>query len=171
MKWLLHLYRFWPLYLAGAIAITGVGLWAHHSIYESGRADEKAVWKLKFDAAARELVAANARTKAKEMESSRAVAESQRRIDETQKTLDIRSADYDQRLRALSVRYTAAARRCDLPKAPGTSPVPDAATASVERAERAGASFADIGKRAEWDSARLAQCVRIYTEQRAIINR
>lgn len=172
MKWLLHIYKFWPLYLIAVGAFIGSGWYIHHSIYESGRADERAVWKPKFDAAARELVAANARTKAKEMESSRVVAESQRRIDETQKTLASRLADADSRLRALSLRYTAAAtRRCEVPTAAGASPVPNEATGVRERAERAGASFADIGGRAERDAARLAECVRIYTEQGAIINR
>jgi len=171
VKWLLHLYRFWPLYVAAALALTGAGLYVHHSIYESGYAASEAKWQPLFAKAERELAAANARTKAKETESTLAVAESQRRIDETQKILDARLAGADKRYRALSLRYTAAAtRRCDLPKAPGASPGPDATPGSIERAERAAEGFRDTGGRCERDAARLAEIQRVYTEQRGIIN-
>ena len=168
--WLGLLSRFWP-YLLGVAAILSAALWLHHRGYESGFAASEEKWQPLFAKAERELAAANARTEMKEAESNRAVAESQRRIDETQKDLHDRSVDYDSRLRALSLRYTAAAaRRCDVPQAPGTPGSPDTASRINERAERAGAGFADIGGRAERDAARLAECVRVYTEQRAIIN-
>lgn len=164
------LLRFWP-YLAGAALVIAAYGWAHHAGYESGYAASEAKWQPKFAAAERERDAANARTQMKEAESTHAVAESQRRIDETQKALHDRLADADSRLRALSLRYTAAsARRCEMPQAPGASPIPDATARSNERAERAGASIAATGGRCERDAARLAEALRIYTEQRAIIN-
>lgn len=152
------------------LVIAGAAGYLSHVRYESGRADERAVWKPRFDAAERELKVANEKVRRQEEESTRVVAESQRRIDETQKHLAARLADADSRLRALSLRYTAAAaRRCEVPATAGASPVPNEAAGVRERAERAGASFADIGGRAERDAARLAECVRIYTEQRAIM--
>ena len=168
--WLSLLMRFWP-YLAGVALILGVGWYLHHAGYESGHAASEAKWQPLFAKAERELDAANARTRMKEAESNLAVAESQRRTDETLQTLHVRAADYDSRLRSLSMRYAAASARCSaLPPASGAAPSPDATAGSVERAERAGASIAATGERCERDAARLAELQKLYIEQRTIVS-
>jgi len=172
VKWLLHLYRFWPLYVAAALALTGAGLYVHHSIYESGYAASEAKWQPLFAKAERELAAANARTKAKETESTLAVAESQRRIDETNEALRVRSADYDSRLRSISMRYAAARASCQqVPAVPGGPSEASGTTESEQRAAEIGSAIARVGADCESDAARLAEWQRWYTEQRVIFDR
>lgn len=168
--WLSLLVRFWKP-LAGAALILSAGWYLHHAGYESGYAASERKWQQLFAKAASERDAANARTEKAEALSKQAVADSQRRIDETLQTLHVRAADYDSRLRSLSMRYAAASAHCSaLPSAPGATSSPDATTGSVERAERAGASIAATGERCERDAARLAELQRTYTEQRTIVS-
>lgn len=168
MIWLTLLKKLWP-YIAGIALILGAAWYFHHTGYVSGRADELAVWKPRFDAAERELAAANARTEKAEALSSQAVARSQERIDETLKNLHARTVDYDGRLRSLSVRLAAAgAHRCEVSPLPRSSPELAGPTESEQRAAAAGSRIAIIGGDCEADSARLAEWQRWYTEQRAI---
>lgn len=162
------LLRFWPhLLIAGAII--GAGLYLRHSGYESGFAASEAKWQARFSAAERERDAANARADRAEALSTQASEESQRRIDETQKTLLARAADYDDRLRSLSVRYAAARSRCQsVPSIPAGTASPDAAAESEQRASAFGGSLASIGADCEADASTVTEWQRYFTEQRAI---
>jgi hypothetical protein len=171
MIWLALLKRFW-LPLTVAVALIGGVAYFGHTRYESGYAASEAKWQPAFDAAERELAAANDRTRMKESQSTRSAEDSQRRIDETRKTLLARTADYDSRLRALSMRLAAAtASSRDVPTPSRGAASPDAATESSQRAAEVGSRIGGIGADCESDAARLAEWQRFYTEQRDILNR
>ena len=169
--WAGLLLRFWP-YLAGAALIIGAGWYLHHAGFESGYAASEAKWRPLFAAAERARDAANEKARRKEEDSSALSAQTEKQHAETLVSLQSRAADADKRLRALSVRLaTASSCRVSMPETSGTSSVPDAAAPSAERAERAGASISDTGRRCEIDASTLAEWQRFYTELRSTINR
>ena len=167
--WAALLARFWKP-LAGAALLIGSGWYLHHTGYESGYAASEAHWQPLFATAERERDAANERTRTKEAKSIQASAESQRRIDETLQTLHVRAADYDSRLRSLSVRLAASARRCEVPQVAASPAQPDGAAESEQRASGAGGRIAATGANCELDAASKVEWQRFYTEIRATIN-
>jgi len=169
--WLSLLSRFWP-YLAGAALIIGAALYLHHRGYESGYAASEALWQPRFAQAERARDMANEKARRKEEDSTALSAQTEKQHAETLVSLQARASDADKRLRALSVRLAAAStRRCAMPETAGTPAVTDAATASAERAERAGASISDTGRRCELDAATLTEWQRFYSGVRSISNR
>jgi hypothetical protein len=162
--------RIW-LYLGAAAAIIGGGLYVHHAIYESGYAASEAHWKPLFAAAVRERDAANRHAASVEAASKDLSDQSEKRHVETVASLNLRAVATDQRIRALSVRLAAArSRHCEMPEAPGTAAVPDDTAASAARADGAGASIGDTGRRCELDAASKLEWQRFYTEVRSTIN-
>lgn len=167
--WLVVLRRFWP-YLLGAVAVIGASWYFHHAGYESGYAASEAQWQPRFAEAGRARDAANAKARQQETESTALTQKAEVDHEKAVASLTLRAADADQRIRALGVRLAAAgARRCEVPPISGAATVPDAAPPSTERAERAGASISDTGRRCEADAIALAALQRWLTEQRAIL--
>ena len=160
--------KFWPHLLAVG-AIIAVGLWLRHAGYESGYAASEAKWHPLFEAAERELAAANARTETKEAASKVLSEQIEKQHAETMASLNLRASAADRRIRDLSVRLAAAhSRSCPLPAVPGTTSVPDAAAEVERRAEEAGGRISSVGAACESDAATLAELQRWVTEQRAI---
>jgi hypothetical protein len=165
------LLRFWKPLAAVALVI-GAALILHHRGYESGYAAAEARWQGRFAAAERAREAADEKAHRKEADSSLLTQKVDAEHEKAVASLTSRAIAADQRIRDLSVRLAAAsARRGEVCPAPGASGKPDSATASVERAQRAGASISDVGRRCELDALSLAALQRWVTEQRAIINR
>ena len=168
--WLLLLRRFWP-YVAASAALIGSGWYLHHTGYGSGYAASEAQWQARFAEAERARDAANAKAHQQEIESTALTQKAETDHEKAVESLTLRAADADQRIRALGVRLAAAASagRCAVPPVSGASPVADAAPASTERAERAGASISDTGRRCEADAIALGALQRWLTEQRAVL--
>lgn len=166
--WAGLLLRFWP-YLAGAALLIGGGLWLHHRGYESGYAASEGKWRPLFSAAEKARDAANEMARRKEEDSKALSEQIERQYGETMASLNLRAADADQRLRALSVRLATARSGCSqVPAAAGTPAVPDGAPTGSERAERAGASIAGTGKRCELDAAKVIALQRYVIGLRSI---
>lgn len=171
MIWLAVLKRFWlPLVAAGAVI--GAGWYLHHRGYESGYAASEKRWQAAFAKAAAERDAANAKALRQETESTLLSDQIGKQHAEQMASLNLRAADADKRIRALSVRLAAASScRVEVPAVSGTSAEPDDATEGVRRAAEAGGRIAAVGTDCEADAARLAALQRWITEQRAIFSR
>lgn len=168
--WVTLLARFWPHLLAAA-AIIGAGVYLHHRGYESGFAASEAKWQPLFAAAEKARDAANEKARRKEEDSIQLARMAEDEYEKSVASLTLRAADADKRIRALSVRVAASACRVEVSPTAGTAAVPDAAAASLARADGAGASISDTGRRCELDSAALAGWQRFYLSLRSTINR
>jgi hypothetical protein len=169
--WSAMLVRFWKP-LAGAVLLIGLALWAHHAGYESGHAASEAHWRPLFAQAERARDAANLAARQKEESSIRLTQNAEAEHEKVVASLNLRAADADQRIRAIGLRLAAAsARRCEVSAIPGATAVPDAASTGVARADGAGASISDTGRRCELDAATLAGLQRWIIGQRAIFQR
>jgi len=168
--WLSLLSRFGP-YLVALAALSGAAWWLHHQGYESGYAASEAKWQPRFDAAERAKAVADEMARRKEAYSTALSQKVEAEHEKAVASLNLRAADADKRLRALSLRLaTASARRCEVPPIPGAALQPDAAAEVIRRAEDAGGRISSVGAACESDAATLAALQRWVTEQRAIIN-
>ena len=162
------LLRFWPYLLGGALVV-GAAIWVNRLGYESGYNASESKWRPAFDAANKALAEANERTRQQEAASRALTQKAEAEHAQTLASLQVRYADADKRIRALSVRLaSSSADRCELPAVPGTTAVLDGASGSSERAERAGASISDVGRRCERDAAKVSLCQMWIREQLAI---
>jgi hypothetical protein len=114
---------------------------------------------------------ADAKARRKETDSIQLAQIAEAEHAKTVASLNLRAADADKRIRALSVRL-AAASTCgvEMSSASGAAAEPDAASASAERAERGGASLSDTARRCELDAAAKLEWQRFYTGVRSTIN-
>jgi len=165
------LLRFWP-YLAGAALVIGASWFLHHRGFESGYAASEAKWQPLFAAAEKARDAANEKARHKEEDSIQLSRMAEAEHEKSVASLTLRAADADKRIRALGVRLAAAsACRVEVSSAPGSSAEPDAASAGIARADRAGASISDTGRRCELDASALAAWQQFYIQLRSINNR
>jgi hypothetical protein len=161
------LLRFWP-YLLGGVLVVGAAVWINRLGYESGYNASEAHWKPAFDAARTALVEANARTQQMETASRALTQKAEAEHAQTLASLQVRAADADVRIRGL-MRDIAKRSGCrSVPAVPEPAAVADGASAGAERAERAGAGVADVGRRCEADAATLTALQRWVREQQAI---
>lgn len=171
MIWLDLLRRFWP-YLALSVGLI-VGAWyTHHTGFVSGYAASEAKWRPAFDEATRARDAANAKARQTESDSSALSSQTEKAHGEQIASLNLRAADAAERIRALSVRIAASHSSCGpVPTISGSPAVADAAASGESRAERAGTSISDTGRRCEADAITLANLQQWVTEQRGIFSR
>ena len=158
----------WRLVAYGAALLAVIGaLWGYgHLRFEAGRTAERDLWTPRLLAAQKAAADANARTLTVESAQKVATSEAEARHAETIAALNTRAADSERRIRALGLRIgTANARGCEVSPVSAAAPEPDADAAGGERAERAGSTIADIGRRCEADAASLHQLQQWVREQ------
>jgi hypothetical protein len=161
----------WRLVVYASVVLALLAaLWGYgHQRYEAGRSAERARWEPALAAAEKAAAEADARTVTLESAQKLATSAAEARHAETIDALNARAADADRRIRALSLRLASdAARRCEMPGVSGTAAESHAGAGGDERAERAGSSIADIGRRCEADAASLGQLQQWIREQAAL---
>jgi hypothetical protein len=169
--WLGLVSRLWP-WLAVALVLIGGAVYLRQSGYKAGYEASEAHWRPRFEAAAFARDVANEKARRTEADSKAITQQSEIEHAKTLSSLALRAADADKRIRALSLRVTSAGTcRGEVRAVPGTPAEPDAAAASLERADRAGAGIADVGRRCELDAATLAELQTWVIEQRKIMTR
>jgi hypothetical protein len=161
------LLRFWPYLLGGALAI-GVAMYINRLGYESGYNASESKWRLVADAANKALLEANERTRTLEASSRALSQKAEAEHAQTLASLQTRYADADVRIRGLVREHAKRASRCELPPVPGATTVPDAASSSAERADRAGGQLTDLARRCEADAATLTALQQWVRENQAL---
>lgn len=166
---LIALRKLWP-YPLGAAVILGAAWWIHHRGYESGFAASEAKWQPRFDAAERELTAANEKARRKEEDSKALSEQSEKQHAEKLASLNLR-IDAAERRYASLLRQHSASASCGAVRQDGGAPRDaDATGPSSELIDRTGRDFAALARRCEADAAALTDLQEWVRGQRAILN-